>query len=237
MARRFGNFNPRSREGSDKIIRKRCAWSQISIHAPAKGATLKKNCLLMKDTFQSTLPRRERLLCTGYPPLAQDFNPRSREGSDLIKMVEFQQKRISIHAPAKGATTPQHCRTPKHRHFNPRSREGSDETIRYYCSGIRISIHAPAKGATFLIMQICWRWSISIHAPAKGATSLTSIIILHQNLFQSTLPRRERPAAIVLKKYKVREFQSTLPRRERHKLSTLLPFWFYFNPRSREGSD
>ena len=77
--------------------------------------------------------------------------------------------------------------------------------------------------------------------------------------FQSTLPRRERPA-IVLKKYKVREFQSTLPRRERLGIVTYMLFWsiisihapakgatppavfnlvqiFDFNPRSREGSD
>ena len=79
----FHDFNPRSHEGSDlplrrtynklfqfqstlprrerpKIIRKRCAWSQISIHAPTKGATYPKVKTLSDARFQSTLPRRER---------------------------------------------------------------------------------------------------------------------------------------------------------------------------------
>ena len=33
------NFNPRSREGSDKSCRAHCRHVSISIHAPAKGAT------------------------------------------------------------------------------------------------------------------------------------------------------------------------------------------------------
>ena len=56
----------------------------ISIHAPAKGAT------------PSVL---RRYACS------LNFNPRSREGSDLSRIPSFEQQRlISIHAPAKGAT-------------------------------------------------------------------------------------------------------------------------------------
>ena len=56
-----------------------------------------------------------------------DFNPRSREGSDCVKFQKQQRcKIISIHAPAKGATA------------------AGNSSGRY--SGI--SIHAPAKGAT-----------------------------------------------------------------------------------------
>ena len=55
---------------------------------------------------------------------------------------------ISIHAPAKGATSRSinRLRVPK------------------------ISIHAPAKGATGLIQKNLNELGISIHAPAKGAT-------------------------------------------------------------------
>ena len=35
----YGNFNPRSREGSDNGNEKMMVYEQISIHAPAKGAT------------------------------------------------------------------------------------------------------------------------------------------------------------------------------------------------------
>ena len=101
----------------------------ISIHAPAKGATSDADVWDFIRGFQSTLPRRERQwgIC-----------------------VYLAQKQISIHAPAKGATN-----------------KGSD----YDCGWI-ISIHAPAKGATISSSHIySSSTSISIHAPAKGATS------------------------------------------------------------------
>ena len=140
--------------------------------------------------FQSTLPRRERpsscwrIICVSY------FNPRSREGSDGLCVVHhflqlFQSTlprrerpavrhcppsaRISIHAPAKGATRPRKW---------PRR-----------CGAI--SIHAPAKGATRQTCTHTSKQNISIHAPAKGATAVQGIASC-DNPFQSTLPRRER---------------------------------------------
>ena len=56
--------------------------------------------------------------------------------------------KISIHAPAKGATK----RSPPRRKLQ------------------RISIHAPAKGATGKCHEVDGESDISIHAPAKGAT-------------------------------------------------------------------
>ncbi len=122
-----------------------------------------------------------------------NFNPRSREGSDLF--VE----KASLHST----------------HFNPRSREGSDRTwLEHYVFSNTISIHAPAKGAT-IGQQFYFKcftyfnprsregsdarnellrmfYNISIHAPAKGATTVHIHFVQNQNLFQSTLPRRER---------------------------------------------
>ena len=76
--------------------------------------------------FQSTLPRRERpckeagcgcfeyfnprsregsdLTCNGQILCSQHFNPRSREGSDQKGLTMVRITKISIHAPAKGAT-------------------------------------------------------------------------------------------------------------------------------------
>ena len=55
-------------------------------------------------------------------------------------------------------------------------------------------------------------------------------------VFQSTLPRRERPCCVTyFFNYKI--FQSTLPRRERLPLIYILYIALNFNPRSREGSD
>ena len=78
------HFNPRSREGSDaNCFRSKCNCIVISIHAPAKGATRKLHPLRTAFQFQSTLPRRERRVIAVLELTLTDFNPRSREGSDL----------------------------------------------------------------------------------------------------------------------------------------------------------
>ena len=105
-------FNPRSREGSDPAGRIRCQDQHvISIHAPVKGAT--------------SLRKRQEIHHA-------DFNPRSREGSDVDGHATGVGVVISIHAPVKGAT-PQVL----HRLF---------EQV--------ISIHAPVKGATIIIAHL-----------------------------------------------------------------------------------
>ncbi len=99
----------------------------ISIHAPAKGATRyrlqrfvshaifqstlprreRPNNDVKKEItqiFQSTLPRRERLEEPNVTGAKGDFNPRSREGSDVNDVEKVKGAQISIHAPAKGAT-------------------------------------------------------------------------------------------------------------------------------------
>ena len=124
-----GNFNPRSREGSDNFRSIFCYLIIISIHAPVKGATYKKmleeqygrisihapvkgatRCLTKHgkfDRFQSTLPWRERRV----------------PNVETICWLA-----ISIHAPVKGATV-------------------SSPFSLYLFT---ISIHAPVKGATIL---------------------------------------------------------------------------------------
>ena len=59
---------------------------------------------MAKRSFQSTLPRRERPGGRRTAPDSADFNPRSREGSDITVIPEIPNHPISIHAPAKGAT-------------------------------------------------------------------------------------------------------------------------------------
>ena len=59
----FTDFNPRSREGSDHNFVYLSKNVTISIHAPAKGATVGQlESRRITSKFQSTLPRRERLL-------------------------------------------------------------------------------------------------------------------------------------------------------------------------------
>ena len=186
--------------------------------------------------FQSTLPRRERHETAKRNPDPQNFNPRSREGSDTKLQSETLTRRISIHAPAKGATHSAHHRVSLRLDFNPRSREGSDYDLRHtFCTDL-----------------------ISIHAPAKGATG-TSCGFSIPPAFQSTLPRRERPPFVFALRYSViisihapakgataRETAlSTLQDISIHAPAkgATLPLMpnagelNHFNPRSREGSD
>ena len=60
------DFNPRSREGSDSVVVSVVTSPVISIHAPAKGATIPLLVITIYFIY---------------------FNPRSREGSDKSKQA------------------------------------------------------------------------------------------------------------------------------------------------------
>ncbi len=77
------------------------------------------------------------------------FNPRTCERCDYtLRHKESVTKRVSIHAPARGAT-----------------RIG-----RIPPAGAMVSIHAPARGATPIRVSSWIANLVSIHAPARGAT-------------------------------------------------------------------
>ena len=83
-------FNPRTREGCDTESDEYGVWyTTISIHAPAKGATIP--CLLYVTIFQfqSTHPRRVRLHRHAQVNTHNNFNPRTREGCDALVIVEI----------------------------------------------------------------------------------------------------------------------------------------------------
>ena len=150
----FSNFNPRTREGcdmglscgvtihrtfqsthprgvrlgfSDLLFRHRF----ISIHAPARGATIYNQHKLIHQYISIHAPAR---------------------GATSIKLNLIKLRRISIHAPARGATFPSRFRKPKRSDFNPRTREGCDVSeFVHSLESYTISIHAPARGATVFL--------------------------------------------------------------------------------------
>ena len=121
--------------------------------------------------FQSTLPRGERRVVYIALKVVQNFNPRSREGSDdqLAKTIDDANK-ISIHAPARGATGLFLHSTWRSGFQStlPRGERRKSDIV----SGAvyAISIHAPARGATGDAVRKQIQATISIHAPARGAT-------------------------------------------------------------------
>ena len=129
-------------------------YHRISIHAPTRGATQSGS---NSSRFLSNFNPRSREGSDGRRSVLRmhipDFNPRSREGSDKAAINRYTKAGlISIHAPARGATS---LPIPGFR-------------------DMRISIHAPARGATVSWKSFPSLSTISIHAPARGATQARS---------------------------------------------------------------
>ncbi len=101
---------------------------EVSIHAPARGATEPQGKLVTPiGVFQSTPPRGGRLGRWRSRLRRGDcFNPRPRAGGD----------------------GPLHGLPRNHVSFNPRPRAGGDRERLYHRADRRVSIHAPARGAT-----------------------------------------------------------------------------------------
>ena len=146
---RPGNFNPRSRTGSDAVKSGDTEAFTISTHAPAQGAT----CVVAAGAGRATisthapaqgatkLDRQLAVLAKHFNPRSRTgsdpkmvvagswrryFNPRSRTGSDCLATPAEQSKCISTHAPAQGATSSSRPKPWTPKYFNPRSRTGSD---------------------------------------------------------------------------------------------------------------
>ena len=166
---------------------------QISIHAPARGATATLSKQERVKKFQSTLPRGERQHCPsgqGQLVLFQSTLPRGeRQHSTtiFIKICIFQStlprgERRSYRTVLLGSY--------KFQSTLPRG----ERPFLYAapCFIRSISIHAPARGATASLLTSLKGLPISIHAPARGATILSASSTIEMNRFQSTLPRGER---------------------------------------------
>ena len=151
------------------------------------------------------------MILRGSQPLY--FNPRTRVGCDRCPSGKRQSRRISIHAPAWGATNfallptlsrtisihaPAWGATRTYRphlsnciNFNPRTRVGCDNDG---CCDTFASVHFNPRTRVGCddFSPECRRWVvISIHAPAWGATHLIPYFGKAQ-IFQSTHPRGVR---------------------------------------------
>ena len=127
-----------------------------------------------------------------------DFNPRLREGGDIICIVgnscivNFNPRlreggdKIDILFP------------PNKRYFNPRLREGGDVLwILLWILWITISIHASAKEATFPL-YLLWMGKRFQSTPPRRRRPSCPFHASVPLAFQSTPPRRRRPQHIVI---------------------------------------
>ena len=217
--RMVASFNPRARVGRDDD----CTKGHDAIHqfqsTRPRGARLSSDVRSPdQSAFQSTRPRGAR---PGAPCRVRSrrssFNPRARVGRDsssttgIVSLDKFQSTRprgarhaeligslahaarvsihapawgatadrlgcirvenVSIHAPAWGATICQVAVQQRPCKFqSTRPRGARRPTCRRCRRRRRVSIHAPAWGATPLRPHVRTAACVSIHAPAWGAT-------------------------------------------------------------------
>ena len=211
--------------------------SIISIHAPARGATWSGIGYHYLIRFQPTHPQGVRRLGAVVRLVNLNFNPRTRKGCDqrrhqtqgLISAFQSTHPQgvrqglyyigevtdsISIHAPARGATTSGAYSPMLSSNFNPRTRKGCDKHV---ISGVSILLHfnpRTRKGCDVEQRTVKEAKHISIHAPARGATAKMGSAALPSRYFN---PRTRKGCDIPI---------TVLFRRASH-----------FNPRTRKGCD
>ena len=190
--------------------------SDISIHAPAWGATHDR---------------------ANNPPTRRNFNPRSRVGSDMKPILDAT---CGANFNPRSRVGSDSARVPRRRPREvfqstlPRGeRQGITEPQE---TGWSISIHAPAWGATRAYRPALLLCEISIHAPAWGATQcqaeLNRIarISIHAPAWGAT-------PIVPATGWMVLDFnpRSRVGSDKRYRWNARTKQ--YFNPRSRVGSD
>ena len=168
----LGRFNPRARTGRDAWAARPYFESAVSIHAPARGATTRAQS--SRDEFKVSIhapARGATSTAMRSPGCTTSFNPRARTGRDHCAALPrwlshvFQSTRphgarledigppviagaVSIHAPARGATTDT-CNYVFYKQFQSTRPHGARRSMSLDpSSAVAVSIHAPARGAT-----------------------------------------------------------------------------------------
>ena len=212
--------------------------SEVSIHAPARGATPGIGLIYPEDfSFNPRSRAGSDHTCDNSLHVALCFNPRSRAGSDstdftvTLPLVGFQS---TLPRGERPFTT---SRIPASLSFQSTLPRGERLVRRSaFPFGFLVSIHAPARGATFhvlrnksalrrfnprsragsdIIFLKIFEQPRSFNPRSRAGSDLASANAAVTDLsFQSTLPRGERlvcnpESGVAL------TFQSTLPRGER----------------------
>ena len=148
---RPADFNSRPCERGDTAAAVDQERMNISIHAPARGATPS-----ISSSTAST----------------SDFNSRPCERGDRISRSHSRSPTLFQFTPLREGrrrTRAALDALPVEFQFTP-LREGRPRSRHWHAYGLPISIHAPARGATDSAHPQQLRLHISIHAPARGAT-------------------------------------------------------------------
>ena len=194
VMRRVRCFNPRARTGRDSATaHPPMNGMDVSIHAPARGATLAMFQLQTDLEFQSTRPHGARHLRKTNEGATPCFNPRARTGRDGLDR-EWVITRLMFQSTRPHGARPGRRTTAGHLHrFNPRARTGRDLRCRgatprlvpfqstrphgarpvaaFFLAGMVLFQSTRPHGARHgHLLRVRLLPPVSIHAPARGAT-------------------------------------------------------------------
>ena len=185
----------------------------VSIHAPARGATVSLPAMSPGTPSFNSRARKGRDHSPGVPgPAPVRFNSRARKGRDICDTNTLCQFAVSIHAPARGAT-PSPSASSGPTSFNSRARKGRDNQPQTPLRRLSCFNSRARKGRDGKNVSITSKVRVSIHAPARGATSGLSEAAIRA-MFQFTRPQGARPS-----------------------LPAMSPVTLSFNSRARKGRD
>ena len=154
------NFNPRSREGSDKAQHIQETVQDNFNPRSREGSDLGNLVHVLAITIFSTHFLQVFIISIRAPARGATVNVSIPLSPHLFQSALPRGERppvqncpnhfgiISIRAPARGATVLSQWKPHRPRHFNPRSRKGSDLQHQPTYLLLPISIRAPARGAT-----------------------------------------------------------------------------------------
>ena len=141
-------FDPRPRTRGDRVGARPRRVQAVSIHAPARGATMTVMTAPGFAMFRSTPPHEGRPSGCSPATSTGGFDPRPRTRGDGPHQVPESNAEVSIHAPARGATRPVDRAYARRTCFDPRPRTRGDPTRACPLDRAAVSIHTPARGAT-----------------------------------------------------------------------------------------
>ena len=126
-----GRFNPRPRAGGDFFqLVDMVVHLSVSIHAPARGATIGGRTISPVHVFQSTPPRGGRRSRVVLCCIGRRFQSTPPRGGRRRQCRHLHQQRSFNPRPRAGGDKPQ-IRTPANiMSFNPRPRAGGDVPVR-----------------------------------------------------------------------------------------------------------
>ena len=183
------NFNSRPSARGDAVAAALDALTDISIHAPPRGATCEERGSGDWQNISIHAPPRGATRSPWHPPPSARISIHAPpRGATAWRRGDYADCPISIHAPPRGATDVSSGGNDAG-YFNSRPSARGDHSPTSMLSNLSISIHAPPRGATPLLFSTIVDCIISIHAPPRGAT-WCCIVLCNVTKFQFT-PLRE----------------------------------------------